>query len=222
MCARILARLSGAEYVIRQAKQQYGALNGVIHAAGELRDGLIWNKVREDFEAVLAAKVRGVEALDAATSQEPLDCFVLFSSIAALFGNAGQSDYAYGNAYLDAFAHRREELRRAGQRSGRTLSLNWPLWRDGGLRGKLGSGRTEALGLVPLERDTGLQIFETALTSGEAQVWGSVGSRDKIRALLLERPPQMTEKQRALPAPAFQRSAPKPERRTGNSNSRTT
>ena len=196
-----ISTTDGADYVIRQAKQHYGALNGVIHAAGELRDGLIWNKVREDFEAVLAAKVRGVEALDAATSQEPLDCFVLFSSIAGLFGNAGQSDYAYGNAYLDAFAHRREELRRAGQRSGRTLSLNWPLWREGGLRGKSGNGRSEALGLKPLERDTGLQIFQTALSSGEAQVWGIVGSRDKIRALLLERPPQMTEKQSALPAP---------------------
>ena len=96
-------------------------------------------------------------------AQEPLDCFVLFSSIAGLFGNAGQSDYAYGNAYLDAFAHRREELRRAGRRSGRTLSLNWPLWSEGGLQGNLRNGRTEALGLVPLDRQTGLQIFETAL-----------------------------------------------------------
>ena len=117
----------------------------------------------------------GVEALDAATRDEPLDCFVLFSSIAGLFGNAGQSDYAYGNAYLDAFAHQREELRRADRRSGRTLSLNWPLWTDGGLQGNLRNGRTEALGLVPLDRHTGLQIFETALASGEVQVWGGLG-----------------------------------------------
>jgi polyketide synthase PksN len=202
-----ISATDGAEYVVRQAKQRYGTLNGVIHAAAELRDGLIWNKVREDFAAVLAAKVRGLEALDAATSQDPLDCFILFSSIAALFGSAGQSDYAYANAYLDAFAHRREELRRAGQRSGRTLSLNWPFWRDGGLKGKLASGRAEALGLVPLERDQGLQIFETALTSGEAQVWGSVGSRDKIRALLLESSPRTAERGSAWPAPSAKASA---------------
>ena len=202
-----ISTADGAELVIHQAKQKYGALDGVIHAAGELRDGLIWNKVREDFEAVLAAKVRGVEALDAATSHEPLDCFVLFSSIAGLFGNAGQSDYAYGNAYLDAFAHRREELRRAGRRSGRTLSLNWPLWRDGGMRGKLGSGWTEALGLPPLERETGLQIFEAALTSGEVQVWGNVGRRDEIRAPLFESAPQVTKKQSALLAPPSKVSA---------------
>ena len=99
-----ISTTDGAEYVIRRTKQQYGTLNGIIHAAGELRDGLIWNKSRKDFETVLAAKVRGVEALDAATCQDPLDCFILFSSIAGLFGNAGQSDYAYANAYLDALA----------------------------------------------------------------------------------------------------------------------
>ena len=44
-----ISTTDGAEYVVRQAKQQYGVLNGVIHAAGELRDGLIWNKERERF-----------------------------------------------------------------------------------------------------------------------------------------------------------------------------
>ncbi len=95
--------------VVYDSKHRYGALAGVIHAAGELRDGLIWNKSTEDFAAVLKPKVRGVEALDAATSREPLDCFILFSSTAGLLGNVGQSDYAYSNAYLDAFAHRRRE-----------------------------------------------------------------------------------------------------------------
>ena len=44
-----ISTMDGAEYAIRQAKQQYGVLNGVIHAAAELRDGLIWNKERERF-----------------------------------------------------------------------------------------------------------------------------------------------------------------------------
>ena len=105
-----MSTAEGASQVVYEAKQRYGALNGVIHAAGELRDGLIWNKSQEDFAAVLRPKVRGVEALDAATSQEPLDYFILFSSTAGLLGNAGQSDYAYANAYLDAFAHKRDEV----------------------------------------------------------------------------------------------------------------
>ncbi len=160
----------------------------MIHAAGELRDGLIWTKSLEDFAAVLNPKVRGVEALDAATSQEPLDYFILFSSTAGLLGNTGQSDYAYGNAYLDAFAHRREKLRSAGQRSGRTLSLNWPLWREGGMQGTLEGIARNALGIFPLERGVGIQIFGQALAGSHVQVWGGVGDRAKIRARLVERP----------------------------------
>ena len=176
----------GAERVVSESKRRYGAVTGVIHAAGELRDGLIWTKSLEDFATVLSPKVRGVEALDAATSREPLDCFILFSSTAGLLGNIGQSDYAYSNAYLDAFAHQREKLRSNGQRSGRTLSLNWPLWRDGGMQGTLeGTGRN-ALGILPLERAVGIQIFEQALAGSHVQVWGGVGDRAKIRVRLLQ------------------------------------
>ncbi len=182
-----VSTFEGAARVVDESKHRYGSLQGVIHAAGELRDGLIWNKSLEDFAAVLRSKVKGVEALDAATSREPLDCFILFSSTAGLFGNVGQSDYAYGNAYLDAFAHRRERLRRAGQRSGRTLSLNWPLWRDGGMQRTLEGPARDELGIVPLEQSVGIEIFERALADSEVQVWAGVGDRGKIRARLLER-----------------------------------
>ena len=198
-CRADVSTAEGASQVVYEAKQRYGALNGVIHAAGELRDGLVWNKSQEDFAAVLRPKVRGVEALDAATSQEPLDYFILFSSTAGLLGNAGQSDYAYANAYLDAFAHKREELRRAGRRCGRTLSLNWPLWREGGMQGALEGTAADALGLLLLERSAGLEIFEQALTSHEVQVWGCAGDRGKIRTRLLERRPQ-TQRKKSVPS----------------------
>jgi natural product biosynthesis luciferase-like monooxygenase protein len=201
-CRADVSTPEGANQVVHEAKQRYGALNGVIHAAGGLRDGLIWNKSQEDFAAVLRPKVRGVEALDAATSQEPLDYFILFSSTAGLLGNAGQSDYAYANAYLDAFAHKREELRRAGQRRGRTLSLNWPLWREGGMRGTLEGTAADALGLQLLERSAGLEIFEQVLASHEVQVWGCAGDRGKIRTRLLERRPQTQAKKSVPPGSA--------------------
>ena len=190
----------GAERIVSESKHRYGALSGVIHAAGELRDGLIWNKRPEDFADVLGPKVKGVEALDAATSREPLDCFILFSSTAGLLGNVGQSDYAYSNAYLDAFAHRRESLRRAGQRSGRTLALNWPLWRDGGMQGTSESAGRDALGMVPLERPIGIKIFEQALAGNEVQVWAGLGDPGKIRARLLERHATLSA-EKIAPAP---------------------
>jgi polyketide synthase PksL len=173
----------GARQAVEHTMTKFSAINGIIHAAGVLRDGLIWNKTLPDIAAVLRPKVSGAEALDAATSGEKLDCFVLFSSIAGLLGNAGQSDYAYANAYLDAFAYHREELRRRGERTGQTLSINWPVWRDGGMRPSAESDR-DRLGLRPLEREQGLEIFERALAAKLTQVWAGFGDREKIRKLL--------------------------------------
>ena len=175
----------GARGGVEYAKKTFGAINGVIHAAGVLRDGLVWNKSLQDFVAVLGPKVSGAEALDAATNGEQLDWFVLFSSMSGLLGNAGQSDYAYANAYLDGFAHHREALRRKGQRSGQTLSINWPIWRDGGMRATAESDRAGALGLRQLEQDQGLEIFERALAANETQMWAGIGDREKIQKLLL-------------------------------------
>ena len=185
-----VSRLEGATQAVRDAKLRYGGLNGVIHAAGELRDGMVRNKSVEDFEAVLSAKVWGVEALDAATREEPLDFFILFSSTAGLLGNAGQSDYAYANAYLDSFAHRREQLRRGGKRCGRTLSLNWPLWREGGMQAGEEAVRFQAqeLGLRPLETKEGLAAFSQALYSGEAQCVVFCGAPQKLLAHLNKGP----------------------------------
>ena len=148
-----------------------------------------------------------MESLDAATSEEPLDFFILFSSTAGLLGNAGQSDYAYANAYLDSFAHRREELRRAGRRSGRTLSLNWPLWREGGMQAGEETVRFHAreLGLRPLETKEGLAAFSQALSSGENQCAIFCGTPQKLFARLNGGPAK---------APDHRRQARQPIRHT--------
>ena len=49
-------------------------------------------------------------------------------------GNPGQADYAAANAFMDAYAKYRNDLVVSGQRQGRTLSINWPLWQEGGMR----------------------------------------------------------------------------------------
>ncbi len=93
--------------------------------------------------------------LDQAIGAEPLDLFLLFGSISGALGNPGQADYAAANAFLDAFAAERETRRRAGLCHGRTLSVDWPLWRDGGMRM---SPEAERL----MTRTTGLTVLESA------------------------------------------------------------
>ncbi|GCB43497.1 polyketide synthase modules and related proteins [Streptomyces sp. NL15-2K] len=138
---------------------QFGPLNGVVHAAGVLRDGFALTKSAEDFAAVLAPKVAGLRALDAATADDPLDFFVAFSSIAAHIGSAGQTDYAYANAYLEAYA----------ERHGRITAIAWPMWADGGMRQSTEAATDLAArtGFGVLPTPEGLALFEQALgTSG--------------------------------------------------------
>ena len=72
-------------------KERFGALHGIIHAAGVIRDALLWNKRPDDVRAVLQPKVRGTLWLDEVTAGEPLDFFALFSSVAALCRQCGTS-----------------------------------------------------------------------------------------------------------------------------------
>ncbi|MEW2258477.1 SDR family NAD(P)-dependent oxidoreductase [Streptomyces sp. NPDC047869] len=136
-------------------RAEMGPINGVVHAAGVLRDGFALTKSADDFAAVLAPKVDGVRALDAATADDPLDFFVAFSSIAAHIGSAGQTDYAYANAYLDAYAERHPRI----------TSVAWPMWADGGMRqtAEAAADIAARTGFGVLPTGTGLALFERVL-----------------------------------------------------------
>ena len=93
---------------------RHGGLNGVIHAAGVLRDGVIASKDDQAWRDVLRPKVTGCVNLDTACASLTLDFMLLCSSLSGWRGNAGQADYAAANAFLDAFAaHRNAEVRAA-------------------------------------------------------------------------------------------------------------
>ncbi|KAF3468916.1 beta-ketoacyl synthase N-terminal-like domain-containing protein [Streptomyces sp. Tu 3180] len=110
------------------------APQGVFHCAGVQRDGFLLNRAPDTVADVVAPKVLGAAALDAATGGLDLDFFVVFSSLSAALGSEGQADYAYANAVADRFATERAAAVRAGRRTGRTLSVGWPYWADGGMR----------------------------------------------------------------------------------------
>jgi polyketide synthase PksN len=161
-------------------------LNGVLHSAGMIQDNFILRKTPEEFARVVAPKTVGTVHLDLETRDEPLDMFVLFASVAGAMGNVGQSDYAYGNAFEDAFAEAREAARERGTRSGRTLSIDWPFWRNGGMR--LGDAEIAAIhrafGLVPLEDADGLKALEFGLFQPHAQLILMPGDAVRVREVL--------------------------------------
>ncbi len=112
---------------LAELRAELPPLRGVFHAAGLLDDATILNLQPEQLDRVIAPKVDGARNLDRATATDPLDLFVLFSSAAALIGNAGQAAYAAGNAYMDTLA---EARRRRGLPG---LSVQWGPFEDIGL-----------------------------------------------------------------------------------------
>ena len=126
------------------ARTEFGAIHGVLHAAGVIDDGLLQLKTDDAAARVLAPKVQGTLALDAAIADEPLDFMMLFSSRSSIAGVVGQVDYTAANAFMDVFA--RERTERTGQV---TLSVGWSAWGEVGMAAALQGGADPKLDLKP-------------------------------------------------------------------------
>ncbi|MCB0198013.1 MAG: SDR family oxidoreductase, partial [Anaerolineae bacterium] len=172
--------------ILTRIKSSYGRLNGLMHAAGIQSSGTIDQTAWREFAQVLAPKVEGALIVDEVTKDEDLDLFVLFSSTAAVVGDFGSGDYAIANRFLDEFAHWRAKLVEQKQRKGHSLSLNWPLWREGGMKfsPEAATLYLQSSGQQFLESAEGLRLFEQSLSSTRSQVIVFSGQMHRIRQFL--------------------------------------
>ena len=122
-----VADQASTERALAQVRAELGVIRGVVHTAGVMDDEPMESRTLNAMQRVLEPKVAGTLTLDRALT-EPLDFFVLFSSVASSLGLPGQVDYTAANAFLDAFAHER-----AQRAPGRTVVINWNAWRDVGM-----------------------------------------------------------------------------------------
>ncbi len=168
--------------LMQTIKERFGRLQGVIHSAGVIRDSFILKKTAQEIEEVLAPKILGAVHIDKITQSDPLDFFVMFSSVAGVFGNVGQSDYAYANAWMDAYAFLREEIKKENSRSGKTISINWPLWVEGGMQIDDESLQImeNIFGISKLETNRGLLAFQAVLNQNYQQQIVLSGQKQKI------------------------------------------
>ncbi|MEH2106018.1 type I polyketide synthase [Nostoc sp.] len=113
---------------IAQAQQQFGQLNGVIHAAGVSGGGVIQRKTQAEAESILSPKVKGTIVIDAIVKDIQLDFLILASSKSSILGEFGQVDYCGANSFLDAFAHCN-----ASKKGRFTTSINWDAWQEVGM-----------------------------------------------------------------------------------------
>ncbi|WP_189787377.1 thioester reductase domain-containing protein, partial [Streptomyces capitiformicae] len=143
-------------------------LTGVVHAAGVLDDGLVSALTPERLHAVLRPKVDAAWNLHELTRDQKLTAFVLFSSIAAVVGGPGQSNYAAANQFLDALAqHRRAHALPA-------TAVAWGLWeQERGMSGHLSETdlrRIARSGFRPVPQEHGPALLDAALATRRAAV----------------------------------------------------
>ncbi|MEY7973952.1 amino acid adenylation domain-containing protein, partial [Saccharomonospora xinjiangensis] len=180
-----LATAEGVRSAVEQARQ-VGELVGVAHLAGTLRDSFLLRKSREEADAVLRPKVLGAAWLDHATRHDPLRYFLAYSSTASAFGNVGQADHATASGYLDRLMARRADEAARGRRSGVSLSVQWPLWTDGGVVAdpsvvaKMG----ELFGLRPVRTRPAMAALAAALAGDAPTVLLAPGDAARIGSAL--------------------------------------
>ncbi|MCI3934399.1 type I polyketide synthase [Streptomyces sp. AN091965] len=149
-------------------------LTAVVHAADLTWTSAVDDTGAHDIAEVFAAKVDTAVWLDELFEDTPLDAFVVFSSIAGVWGGGGQGPSGAANAVLDALV----EWRRA--RGLRATSIAW-----GALDG-IGVGMDEAAlaqlrrrGVLPMAPQLAVTAMAQAVQGNEKSVtvadmdWGA-------------------------------------------------
>ncbi|MFF7216569.1 type I polyketide synthase, partial [Streptomyces sp. NPDC008238] len=159
--ADLLARLRGP----RADGTGGPGLTAVFHTAGAGQFAPMAETGPADVADVLAAKVAGAAHLDELLGTADLDAFVLFSSIAGVWGSGGQAAYAAANAHLDALAQHRRA------RGLTATSVAWGPWAEGGLVAD--DGAEEQLrrrGLPAMAPNRSIAALQRALDGDETTV----------------------------------------------------
>ncbi|WP_172821021.1 type I polyketide synthase [Chryseobacterium sp. T16E-39] len=157
--------------LINTIYEKYDRLDGVIHGAGLLEDKLFKQKTTSSFGRVFDTKVKPLRVL---AEQLRTDCqfVVLFSSIASVYGNKGQTDYAAANSVLDDYANALDK-----KLKGKVISINWGPWKGAGMVSSTLETEYERRGISLIPLDQGKETFLNEIKYGtESQVLIMSGS----------------------------------------------
>lgn len=164
-------------------------IRGIFHLAGQVRDTLLPAMTPDAFNAAYRPKVLGGFLLHRTFLAEPIDHFVLFASVASLLTTGGQTNYAAGNAFLDALAHYR---RAQGLPA---LAIDWGPWATGMIE-ELGliEHYRKSRGMSSITPEAGMNVMERVMGQDHAQLMvNTVVDWPLFNAWYQEMPPIIAE-----------------------------
>jgi acyl transferase domain-containing protein/acyl carrier protein len=144
-------------------------LSGVVHTAAVYDNSLIDSLTEERVDHVMRPKVDAAWNLHELTEHLDMSMFVMFSSIAGVFGGPGQGNYAAGNAFMDALAAYRRS------RGLIATSIVWPLWSE------IGAGRY--FDELAMQRVVGSSSFGTMFPKDGLELFDAARATDKALVL---------------------------------------
>lgn len=163
--------------LIEAVYEQFGRIDGVVHAAGVLEDKLLSQKTGESFDRVFDTKVKGARVI--ARHLRPGAAFVVFfGSVSGVFGNRGQVDYSAANDFLDKLARSSN-----GVLARRVLSIDWGPWGGGGMVSPELEREYARRGIGLIDPEQGAQAMVDELRFGdpsEAQILYMCGAPESL------------------------------------------
>ena len=151
-----VADLSQTQAAVRFALEQFGTINGVIHAAGMIGNEMatmILEATTAGCEQQFHPKIAGALALEQSLRGIDTDFVVLISSLSSIIGGLGFSAYSSANAFLDSFVHHFE-----GKSKVRWVSIGSDIWQFGAQ-----STSTQTWAQLPMSPEQGVEAIERAL-----------------------------------------------------------
>ena len=162
---------------ILQASQQFGPINGLIHSAGVIQDGLVQQMSPQALQQVCAPKIQGTLNLYRAVNDQPLDFMLLFSSVMSWLAYPGQANYVAANAFVDGIAPRL-----ASQGRFPVKVINWGHWGETGMASSaFYRERIARLGIHEIATAEGLAAIDLALAQDAAQ-WVVMKAEERVLA----------------------------------------
>jgi acyl transferase domain-containing protein/NADPH:quinone reductase-like Zn-dependent oxidoreductase/acyl carrier protein len=158
-----VANEAALDAALARIRQELGPIRGLIHAAVAMDDALLGQLDADRFARALAPKLGGAEAFDRLTRADPIELFLLFSSVTTPMGNPGQANYVAANAAIEAVAARRHAEGLPG------LAIQWgPIGDVGYLARETGVSEmlSRQLGAAHLTAERALDAIPTLLASG--------------------------------------------------------